>query len=144
MRAWPNATAWRPRRSSLNSSLAPSRLLVSTTRLGLQPSAESAPLVSRRSPRLLPGIKTTSRSFGIDSHPDVGTGESQYPVTMRWPSRRSPGTVIPMYWRCFPATITPRRVALVGLHSCDDDYPNIAEWGLQSVSPNELRESSTV
>ena len=44
-----------------------------------------------------------------------------------------------------PATITPRRVALVGLHSCDDDdYPNIAEWGLQSVSPNELRESSTV
>ena len=43
-----------------------------------------------------------------------------------------------------PATVEPDRVALVGLHSwTDDDYPHVAEWGLQSFSPDELRESST-
>ena len=43
-----------------------------------------------------------------------------------------------------PATIRPDRVALVGLHAwTDDDYPRLAEWGLQSFSPDELRESST-
>jgi arginase len=43
-----------------------------------------------------------------------------------------------------PATVRPDRVALVGLHSwTDDDYPRVAEWGLTSFSPDELRESST-
>jgi arginase len=43
-----------------------------------------------------------------------------------------------------PATVTPERVALVGLHSwTDEDYQNVSEWGLQSFSPDELRESST-
>jgi arginase len=31
----------------------------------------------------------------------------------------------------------------VGLHSwTDDDFPNIAEWGIQSFGPEELREST--
>ncbi|EQD86171.1 arginase [Saccharopolyspora erythraea D] len=39
-----------------------------------------------------------------------------------------------------PATVSPDRVALVGLHSwTDDDFPNVAEWGIQSFGPDELR-----
>jgi arginase len=39
-------------------------------------------------------------------------------------------------WLCFPATVSPDRVALVGLHSwTDDDYAHVADWGLQSFSP---------
>ena len=39
-----------------------------------------------------------------------------------------------------PATVSPDRVALLGLHSWDgDDVENVAEWGIQSFSPGELR-----
>jgi arginase len=42
-----------------------------------------------------------------------------------------------------PATVSAERVALVGLHSwTDDDFPNIAEWGIQSFAPDELHEST--
>jgi arginase len=42
-----------------------------------------------------------------------------------------------------PAIVAPERVALVGLHSwTDDDYPNVAEWGIRSFSPSDLRQSS--
>jgi arginase len=34
-------------------------------------------------------------------------------------------------------------VALVGLHFwTDDDYPNVARWGIRSLSPEDLRQSS--
>jgi arginase len=36
-----------------------------------------------------------------------------------------------------------RRVALVGLHSwTEDDYSNVAKWGIRSFSPEDLRQSS--
>jgi arginase len=42
-----------------------------------------------------------------------------------------------------PATVTPDRVALVGLHEwTEDDFPNVAEWGIQSFGPEELRQST--
>jgi arginase len=42
-----------------------------------------------------------------------------------------------------PATIGPDRVALVGLHDwTDDDFPNVANWGITSFGPDDLRESS--
>ena len=42
-----------------------------------------------------------------------------------------------------PASVSPERVALVGLHSwTEDDYPNVAEWGICSFSPGDLRRSS--
>ena len=42
-----------------------------------------------------------------------------------------------------PATVSPDRVALVGLHSwTEDDYPNVAEWGIRAFSPDELRVTS--
>jgi arginase len=45
--------------------------------------------------------------------------------------------------KLLPATISPDRVTLVGLNSwTDDDFPNVAKWGIQSFGPDELRESS--
>jgi arginase len=42
-----------------------------------------------------------------------------------------------------PANVPPNRVALVGVHSwTDDDYPNVADRGIQSYSPAELRETT--
>jgi arginase len=41
------------------------------------------------------------------------------------------------------ALVPPERVALVGLHAwTDDDFPNIARWGITAFSPDELRDSS--
>jgi arginase len=40
-------------------------------------------------------------------------------------------------------TVSVQQVALVGLHSwTDDDHPHVADWGLQSFGPDELRGSS--
>ena len=42
-----------------------------------------------------------------------------------------------------PATVSPGRVALAGLHAWTEDYfPNVAAWDVQSFGPGELRESS--
>jgi arginase len=42
-----------------------------------------------------------------------------------------------------PATVSPDLAALVGLHEwTDDDFPNVAQWGIQSFGPDELRASS--
>jgi arginase len=45
--------------------------------------------------------------------------------------------------KLLPATVSPDRVALVGLHSWSaDDFPNVAAWGIQAFSPNDLRETT--
>jgi arginase len=42
-----------------------------------------------------------------------------------------------------PAIVAPERVALVGVHSWDeDDYPNVAKWGIRYFGPGDLRQSS--
>ena len=42
-----------------------------------------------------------------------------------------------------PAAMDPDRVALVGVHDrTDDDFPNVATWGITSFAPDALRESS--
>jgi hypothetical protein len=39
-----------------------------------------------------------------------------------------------------PATVTPDRVALVGLHEwTEDDFPDVAAWGIRSFSPDDVR-----
>jgi arginase len=49
----------------------------------------------------------------------------------------------PEVLRLLPATLDPRRVALVGLHSwTDDDFPNAARWGIRSFRPDDLHHSS--
>jgi arginase len=80
----------------------------------------------------------------IDSHPDVGTGQSEYPGYHAMAVSVLTGHGDLDVQAVLPATVTPDRVALVGLHSwTDDDYPHLAEWGLRSFSPDEPRESST-
>jgi arginase len=79
----------------------------------------------------------------VDSHPDIGTPASQYPgyhamavsVLLGYGDAEIVGQL--------PATVAGSHVALAGLHSwTDDDYPNAAEWGLSTFSPNALRDSS--
>ncbi len=79
----------------------------------------------------------------IDAHPDVGTPQSEYPGYHAMAVATLTGHGDPDVQELLPATVSPDRVALVGLHSwADDDFPNIAEWGIQSFGPDELRESA--
>lgn len=79
----------------------------------------------------------------IDTHPDVGTPQSEYPGFHAMAVATLTGHGDPEVQELLPATVSPDRVALVGLHSwTDDDFPNIADWGIQSFSPDELRESA--
>jgi arginase len=79
----------------------------------------------------------------IDAHPDVGTPKSEYPGYHAMAVATLTGHGDPDVQELLPATFSPERVALVGLHSwAEDDFPNIAEWGIQSFGPDELRESA--
>jgi len=79
----------------------------------------------------------------IDAHPDVGTPHSEYPGYHAMAVATLTGHGDPDVQELLPATFSPDQVALVGLHSwADDDFPNIAEWGIQSFVPEELREST--
>jgi arginase len=79
----------------------------------------------------------------IDAHPDVGTPKSKYPGHHAMALATLIGHGDPEVQELLPATVSAERVALVGLHSwTDDDFPNIAEWGIQSFAPDELREST--
>ena len=79
----------------------------------------------------------------IDSHPDIGTPASEYPGYHAMAVAALTGHGHPDVLAQLPATVAPERVALVGLHSwTEDDYPNVAEWGIRSFSPDDLRSSS--
>ena len=79
----------------------------------------------------------------IDAHPDVGTPESEYPGYHAMAVATLIGHGDPDVQELLPATVFPERVALVGLHWwAEDDLPNIAEWGIRSFSPDELRQST--
>jgi arginase len=79
----------------------------------------------------------------IDSHPDLGTGESEYPGYHAMAVSALTGHGDADVLAALPATVAPDRVALVGLHAwTNDDYPHVSEWGLAAFAPDELRESS--
>ena len=79
----------------------------------------------------------------IDSHPDVGTPASEYPGYHAMAVAALVGHGDREVVSQLPALVAPERVALVGLHAwTDDDFPNIAEWGITAFSPDELRDSS--
>ncbi|XVV17137.1 arginase family protein [Actinoplanes sp. CA-131856] len=79
----------------------------------------------------------------IDSHPDIGTPASAYPGFHAMAVSALTGHGDPDVLRLLPATITPAHVALVGLHAwTDDDIGNVAEWGIRSFAPGDLRTSS--
>jgi arginase len=79
----------------------------------------------------------------IDSHPDVGTPASHYTGYHAMAVATLTGHGDPDVLRLLPATIDPHHVVLVGLHSwTDDDFPHIADWGITSFRPDDLRPSS--
>ena len=79
----------------------------------------------------------------IDAHPDVGTPTSHYSGYHAMAVAVLTGHGDPDVLRLLPATLDPRRVALVGLHAwTQDDFPNIARWGIRSFRPDELHLSS--
>jgi arginase len=80
----------------------------------------------------------------IDSHPDMGTGETAYPgfhaMVVSALTRHGDQELLEI----LPATTTADRVALVGMHDwTDPTLPAIAdEWGLSVFSPDALRSTS--
>ena len=64
----------------------------------------------------------------IDSHPDVGTGDSQYPGYHAMAVSALTGHGDPDVLALLPATVTPDRVALVGLHSWTDAHASVRAW----------------
>ncbi len=79
----------------------------------------------------------------IDSHPDIGTPASEYPGFHAMAVAALTGHGDPDILSLLPAGVTPDRVALVGLHEwTEDDFPNVTDWGVQSFSPDELRQSA--
>jgi arginase len=79
----------------------------------------------------------------VDSHPDIGTPASEYPGYHAMAVAALTGHGDRELLALLPAVVAPERVALVGLHSwTEDDYPNVAKWGIRSFSPEDLRQSS--
>src|SRR5215210_6880121 len=58
----------------------------------------------------------------IDAHPDVGTPQSEYPGYHAMAVATLTGHGDPEVQELLPATFSPDRVALVGLHSWADDH----------------------
>jgi arginase len=76
----------------------------------------------------------------IDSNPDVGTPASQYPGFHAMAVAVLIGHGDADVLKLLPATVTPDRVALVGLHAwAEDDIRNVADWGIRSFSPDDVR-----
>jgi arginase len=79
----------------------------------------------------------------IDPHPDIGTPASHYPGFHAMAAAALTGHGDPEVLALLPATLSPERVALVGLHAwAEDDIANVAHWGTRSFSPDDLRETT--
>ncbi|MFF5081666.1 arginase family protein [Actinoplanes sp. NPDC000266] len=79
----------------------------------------------------------------IDSHPDIGTPQSDYPGFHAMAVSALTGHGDPDVLRLLPATVSPSRVALAGLHAwTGDDIGNVAGWGIRSFAPGDLRTTS--
>jgi arginase family enzyme len=79
----------------------------------------------------------------VDSHPDVGTPANHYPGYHAMVVAVLTGHGDPEVLRLLPATVDPRRVALVGLRArTADDFPNAARCRIRAFRPDDLRPSS--
>lgn len=80
----------------------------------------------------------------IDSHPDMGTGESDYPGYHAMVVSGLTGHGDQELLDILPATTTPHRVALLGMHDwTDSTLPAVAEqWALTVFGPDALRINS--
>ena len=79
----------------------------------------------------------------LDAHPDVGTPDSEYHGYHAMAVSLLTGHGDADFLAALPATVDPSRLALAGLHSwSEDDIGHVAQWGLASFSPDELRDST--
>ncbi len=79
----------------------------------------------------------------IDSHPDIGTGASEYPGYHAMAVSAITGHGDPDIVGTLPAIVPAERVALVGLHEwTEDDIHNVTDWGITSFTPDALRNDS--
>lgn len=90
------------------------------------------------------GIEADLAILWIDSHPDMGTGESAYPGYHAMVVSALTGHGDAELLQTLPATTSTDRVALVGMHDwTDPTLPAIAEeWGLTVLAPDDLRTGS--
>lgn len=80
----------------------------------------------------------------IDAHPDVDTPDTDYDGYHAMAVSHLTGHGDPEIGALLPSTVDPSRIALTGLHDWTEDaYAHVAEWGLQTFTPDDLRESST-
>ena len=79
----------------------------------------------------------------IDAHPDVDTPDTDYDGYHARAVSHLTGHGDPEIGALLPSTVDPSRIALTGLHDWTEDaYARVAEWGLESFAPDDLRESS--
>ena len=79
----------------------------------------------------------------IDSHPDVDTGDTACEGYDAMAVSALIGEGDQDILDALPATLPASRVALVGLHSWQEDaYAHVAKWGLSTFTPDTLRENS--
>ena len=79
----------------------------------------------------------------IDSHPDVDTPATGYDGFHAMAVSALLGHGDPQILDLLPATVEASHVALAGLHDWEEDaYANVAEWGLRTFSPDDLRDST--
>ena len=79
----------------------------------------------------------------IDSHPDIGTPRSRYPGFHAMAVASLTGHGDAAVQALLPATVSPGRVALAGIHAwAQADFANLARWGIAWFGPGDLREST--
>jgi len=80
----------------------------------------------------------------IDSHPDMGTGQTEYPGYHAMVVSALTGHGDTELLEMLPATTSAAKVALVGMHEwTDPSLPAMAdEWGLSVFPPAAVREGS--
>jgi arginase len=79
----------------------------------------------------------------IDSHPDADTNETGYSGYHAMAVSALTGHGDGDVQALLPATVPAERVALTGLHSWAEDVSgHLADWGLVSFAPDDLRTSS--
>lgn len=79
----------------------------------------------------------------IDSHPDTDTPETGYDGHHAMAVSSLTGHGDPDVLAALPATVPAERVAIAGIHDwVDDAYAHVAEWGVTTFAPGDLRADS--
>lgn len=79
----------------------------------------------------------------VDSHPDLGTPDSDYPGFHAMALGALTGHGDPDVLKLLPATVPADRVAVAGLHAWnEEEHGNLDAWGVHDFAPADLRTTS--